>query len=83
MLTITILDCESSNIRENCHTIAKPSLVSRVKGQPDSEHFSILWDIVIHNRHIEGKLTYIIIEWAQAKVGEGTIVTRSYRRMCV
>ena len=63
--------------------IPKPSSVSRVKGQADSEHFSILWDIVIHNRHIEGKLTHIIIEWAQAKVGEGTIVTRSYRRMCV
>ena len=82
-LTITVLDYESSNIRGNCHTIPKPSSVSRVKGQPDSEHFSILWDIVIHNGHSEGELTYTIIEWAQTVVGKGTIVTRSYRRMCV
>ena len=55
----------------------KPSSISRVKGQAGTEHFSILWNIVIHNEHIEGELTHTIIEWAQTDVGEGTIVTGS------
>ena len=61
--------------------IAKPSLVSRVKDQAGTEHFSILWDIVIHNGNIEGELTHTIIEWAETEVGEDTIVTGSYRWM--
>ena len=59
--------------------IAKPSLVSRVKGQAGTERLLILWDMVIHNGHIEGELTHTIIESAQMEVGEVTIVTRSYR----
>ena len=59
--------------------LPKPSLVSRIKGQADIEHFSILWDIVIHNGHIKGQLTHTIIEWAQTEVGEIAIVTRGYR----
>ena len=59
--------------------IAKSSLVSGVKCQPDSEQLSILWYIIIHNRHIEGELTHTIIEWAETEVGEVTIVTSGYR----
>ena len=57
---------------------SKPILIIRVKGQADSEHFGILWDIIVHNGHIEGELTHIITEWTQTEVGEGTIVTGSY-----
>ena len=57
---------------------AKPILGSRVKGQAGIECFVILWDIVTHNRHIEGESTHTITEWAQMEVGEGTIVTGSY-----
>ena len=76
MFTIIVLDCDSGYIGWHYHTIA---LVSNVKGQADIEHFSIFWDIVIHNRHIEGEFMHIIVEWAQTEVGEVTIVTGSYR----
>ena len=71
-------DCNSRYIWCYCHTIANPSLDSRMKAQAGTEHFVILRDIVIHNRHIKGELIYTIIKWAQTKFGEGTIVTRSY-----
>ena len=75
MLTIIILDCDSGYVRLHCHCFS----ISRVKGCID--HFSILWNIVIHNGHIKGELTHIIIEWAQTEVGEVTIVTRGYKWM--
>lgn len=59
--------------------VAKSSLVSRENGQGGSEQLGILWYIIIHNRHMEGESTHITIEWAQSKVGEGTIVTSGYR----
>ena len=77
MFTTTILDGHSDYIRWHCHTIAKPSLVSRIKGQSDNEHFCILSDIVICSRHIEGELTHTTIKWAQTEVVEETIVIRS------
>ena len=76
-LTIIVLDGDSRYIRWHCETIAKSSSVSRVKGQAGPEGFGILWNTVIHNGHIKGELTHIIIEWAQTEVGEVTIVTRS------
>ena len=54
-------------------------MVSRVKGQADIECFVILQDVVIHNGHIKEEFTHTITERAQTEVGEGTIVTRSYR----
>ena len=62
-------------------TIAKPSLVSWVKGQAGTELFGIFCDIVIHNGHSKGELTHTIIEWAQTEGGEVAIVTRGYRWM--
>ena len=81
MLTFIILDCDCGYSRWHYHTgtIVKSNLVSRVKGQADIKYFVILWDIVIHNGHIKGELMYTIIERAQTEVGEGTVVTRSYR----
>ena len=76
--TIIVLDCDCSFVEWHSHTIAKSSLISRVNGQAGIEHFSIFWSIVIHNGHIERKLMHIIIELAQTKSGESTIVTRSY-----
>ena len=78
MFTIIVLDCDSGYIRCHCYTIAKSSLVCRVKGQADIEHFSIFWDIVVLNGHIEGELTHMIIEWVETEVSEVTIVTKSY-----
>ena len=65
MFTISVLDCDSGYIKWHSHTIAKPSLVSRVKGQSGAEYFCILSDIVIYNGHIEGELTHTTIKWAQ------------------
>ena len=79
MFTIIILDCDSGYIWWHYHTIPKSSFGSRVKGQADIEHFTILWDTVIHNGHIKGEFTHTIIERAQREVGEGTIVISSYR----
>ena len=79
MFTIIILYCDSGHIWWHYYTIAKPSLVSRVKGQADIECFVILWNTVIHNGQVKGELTYTITERAQTEVGEVTIVTRSYR----
>ena len=79
VLTIIVLDCNSSYIRWHCHKVANPSLVSRVKSQADIEHFSNFCDIVIHYGHIKGELPHTVVEWAQTKVGEGTIINRSYR----
>ena len=77
MFTVVILDCDGGYIWWHSHMIAKPSLVSRVKGQADIEHSNILSDIVIYSGYTEGELTHATTKWAQTEVVEATIVTGS------
>ena len=58
--------------------IAKLVLVIRVKGQVGTKHFSILWNMVIHNGHIKREFMQIITERAQTEVGE-VVVAGRYR----